>query len=178
MSKIEGNHRERRERRAGRQAQIVATLISRKDQIAGITLSPKIESAYCKSRHEFSTAEGRLACLIETTSKIHNILETNDASYASTRWGLVSTHCTSASGQTYMLPRPNINNTLNFFLLLIRNITHSGIGRIMIITSRAIPIPLDAYASMLRLTHWDGMVLFHTPAGALFSLRRYEGRYE
>jgi hypothetical protein len=88
---MEGIHRERSERMAGRQAQIVATLISRKDQMDGITLSPIAESAYPQSVKQYGDSSGaweRLAGLIKATSKIHNILQTNHASYTSTKWGI------------------------------------------------------------------------------------------
>ena len=51
MSKIKGTQRESRTRMLGRQAQIVATHISRKLQIAGNALSPsellEISQRYC-----------------------------------------------------------------------------------------------------------------------------------
>lgn len=108
--------------------------------------------------------------MIEATSKIYNVLESNHTSYTSADGDFISTDGISALGITYRLPRPNMNNTLNFFLKFIRSSIQSGIGRMIIITSRAIPIPPDMYASLLILTHLEGIVLFHAPAGKIFSM--------
>jgi hypothetical protein len=61
MSKMEGKQRDRRECMAGRQAQIVATQISRKDHMARITLTPKMQLAGIQICAKFA-AEKIMVC--------------------------------------------------------------------------------------------------------------------
>lgn len=86
ISKIEGIQRERSKRMAGRQAQIVATQISMKDQIAGITLSTIAQSALIRISESaiLGELEERLAGLIIAISKVYDILESNHACNACT----------------------------------------------------------------------------------------------
>jgi len=83
MLKMTGSQREKSARIAGRQAQIMATHISMRDHMAGMALSPEMESDLEETEGKgfdcTSFGRRKLTSLVGTGGKGNKILETNDA---------------------------------------------------------------------------------------------------